>query len=160
MIFRCGGGQIPIEIEGAAVSALFAAGTLICFCGSFLYLLLGVSRKLVLFQIFIVAMNDTGAYIGGRLLGRKIFKRGLIAVSPSKTIEGYISGGIASVLSALILGSYVNLNENKALAFGLYVAINGPLGGFYGSLVKRAAHVKDFGWIIPGHGGFIDRFDC
>jgi phosphatidate cytidylyltransferase len=118
--------------------------------------------SLCLLIVLSMWINDTMAYIVGSLIG----KTPLSKISPKKTLEGTI-GGI--VLASLILGfttiyfvSPLFIKEYSALIwFGLplIAAITGTLGDLLESKLKRMANVKDSGSIMPGHGGFLDRFD-
>ncbi|RCK75900.1 MAG: Phosphatidate cytidylyltransferase [Ignavibacteriae bacterium] len=106
----------------------------------------------------IIWICDTMAYFGGMLFGKhKLFER----VSPKKTWEGAIAGFIfaivASILAKYVLLEYLTLIE--ALIFGLVIGTIGQIGDLVESLIKRDAGVKDSASIIPGHGGFLDRFD-
>jgi phosphatidate cytidylyltransferase len=109
-------------------------------------------------------MNDTGAYLCGSLLGRhKLFPR----VSPGKSWEGSIGGGLLVVGIAILvwylLNTYVpeqaNLNMWQWAGLGLTVVVFGTWGDLVESLLKRTLGIKDSGNILPGHGGMLDRFD-
>ncbi|MGP1363055.1 MAG: phosphatidate cytidylyltransferase [Bacteroides sp.] len=98
--------------------------------------------------------NDTGAYCVGRLLGRhKLIER----VSPKKTVEGFIGG---LIFSAIVGGlfSYSDSLYFGAL-LGIVVALASVLGDLVESRFKRSINIKDSGRFLPGHGGFLDRFD-
>ena len=108
--------------------------------------------------------NDTGAYCSGSLFGRhKLFPR----VSPGKSWEGSIGGGILVLIVASALGYYENMltdvPSNLSLiewaGLGLVVVVFGTWGDLVESLFKRILGVKDSGNILPGHGGMLDRFD-
>lgn len=104
-------------------------------------------------------LNDTGAYFAGRFLGRhKLYPR----VSPSKTWEGFLGGMIASVLGMFgtKLFLFPGLTVADCLAVGVLGGILGPLGDLCESMLKRACQVKDSGFLMPGHGGFLDRVDA
>ena len=113
--------------------------------------------------------NDTGAYISGSLLGKhKLFPR----VSPAKSWEGSIGGGIIVCLIAWLM-SYIDhnnvlesfgatptgLSTLQWIGLGLVVVFFGTWGDLVESLFKRTLGVKDSGNILPGHGGMLDRFD-
>ena len=106
-------------------------------------------------------INDTMAYIVGSLIG----KTPLSKISPKKTWEGTIGGvilciGVISFLFPLIFYSFSDLTLSIALAFIATIsAIAGTFGDLLESKLKRMAGVKDSGHIMPGHGGFLDRFD-
>lgn len=112
-----------------------------------------------------MVVNDTFAYLWGRSFGR----HKLIVLSPSKTVEGYVLGGASNVaLTSLVLRGVQMLYKQEqsklmtvaAYAISVWTAVVGPMGGFLGSLVKRSLDIKDFGHVLPGHGGLIDRCDC
>lgn len=111
-------------------------------------------------------VNDTGAYLSGSLFGRhKLFPR----VSPGKSWEGSIGGGVLVLIVAAILwavtssGDGIQVSGLSSLAewlgLGLTVVVMGTLGDLVESLLKRTLGVKDSGNILPGHGGMLDRFD-
>ena len=109
-------------------------------------------------------MNDTGAYICGSLLGKhKLFPR----ISPGKSWEGSIGGGILVILVAVLvwyLTDQYQLNQLGLTAvewagLGLVVVVFGTWGDLVESLFKRTLGIKDSGNILPGHGGMLDRFD-
>jgi phosphatidate cytidylyltransferase len=102
--------------------------------------------------------NDTMAYIIGSQIGKTpFFKR----ISPKKTWEGTLGGIVCVVLIAWLLHTLLpgNFSLNQWLALGAVVAIFGTLGDLVESMLKRSVGVKDSGDIMPGHGGFLDRFD-
>lgn len=107
--------------------------------------------------------NDTGAYCSGSLFGRhKLFPR----ISPGKTWEGSIGGGVLVLIVAAIIGMIAGrgtdahiLNLWQWLGLGLVVAVVGTWGDLVESLFKRTLGIKDSGNILPGHGGMLDRFD-
>lgn len=107
--------------------------------------------------------NDTGAYCSGSLFGKhKLFPR----ISPAKSWEGSIGGGILVVIVAALIG-YSTTNESGVnmltipqwIGLGIIVAVFGTWGDLVESLFKRTLGVKDSGNILPGHGGMLDRFD-
>ena len=113
---------------------------------------------------FFLWVNDAGAYICGSLLGKhKLFPR----ISPGKSWEGSIGGGILVMIVAVILWHlseqyHVNDLQLSALEWaglGLVVVIFGTWGDLVESLFKRTLGIKDSGHILPGHGGMLDRFD-
>jgi len=164
--------------------------------------------------VLLVAANDTFAYICGFFIGKKYIQVPLISLSPKKSWEGFIGGGILTLIWGFIFAAFlaqfpllicpVRLDVNwhvmstcdapehfipqdytiplvmrpltSILGFGSQVAIRpfqfhivalgvfasliAPFGGFFASGFKRAFRIKDFGDLIPGHGGLMDRFDC
>lgn len=125
----------------------------------------GVSYDTMLpLSVFIFLwINDSGAYLTGSLLGRhKLFPR----ISPGKTWEGSIGGGILVIAVAALLGYLVNrgvdvprLSIPGWMGLGLVIAVVGTWGDLVESLFKRTLGIKDSGNILPGHGGMMDRFD-
>ncbi len=106
---------------------------------------------------FITWASDTGAYIIGSTIGkRKLFER----VSPKKTWEGSLGGGIFSILVALILSNfYQDINLFDWIIISIITVVMGTYGDLLESAYKRSLGVKDSGRILPGHGGILDRFD-
>ena len=106
--------------------------------------------------------NDTGAYCSGSLFGKhKLFPR----ISPAKSWEGSIGGGIFVLIAAAVIGYLANDGEAHRLSIagwmglGLVVVFFGTWGDLVESLFKRTLGVKDSGTLLPGHGGMLDRFD-
>lgn len=113
--------------------------------------------------------NDTGAYCTGSLLGRhKLFPR----VSPGKSWEGSIGGGILVIIVAALMAwadeshafeslgaTETGLSTLEWIGLGLTIVVFGTLGDLVESLFKRTLGIKDSGKILPGHGGMLDRFD-
>jgi len=122
----------------------------------------GFDMLLPLSVFILLWANDTGAYCCGSLFGKhKLFPR----ISPGKTWEGSIGGGIFAVIIAGVIGWLANsgaahtLNLFQWLGLGAVVVIFGTWGDLVESLFKRTLGVKDSGKILPGHGGMMDRFD-
>ena len=103
----------------------------------------------------VIWANDTSAYLGGMVLGRKFIARGLAPkVSPQKSWEGAIIGVLVSGgIGFLVLGSVGAL-------LGLCVGILATFSDLIESKAKRKAGIKDSGTLLPGHGGILDRFDA
>ena len=103
-------------------------------------------------------VGDTAAYAGGRLFGRH---RLAPSVSPGKTVEGLMCGMLGAILAVFIAGLYQTwLTQGDALLLGVAVAVLGPLGDLFESLVKRDAGAKDAGTLVGAHGGALDRLDA
>lgn len=109
-------------------------------------------------SIFIFTwINDTGAYCTGMLFGKhRLFER----ISPKKSWEGSIGGGVFSIIAAIVMAHYFPfMSISIWIGLALTVVIFGTLGDLTESLLKRTIGIKDSGNILPGHGGMLDRFD-
>jgi len=103
-------------------------------------------------------LGDTGAYIGGRLFGRRPLAP---SISPNKTVEGLLIGMACAVLGVWFAGRYQDwLPGTHALVLGVGVALVAPVGDLFESFVKRGAGVKDSGRVFGVHGGALDRLDA
>lgn len=101
--------------------------------------------------------NDTGAYFAGTYWGKNRLKPDL---SPNKTWEGLFGGvGLACVVAAVFGLYFMSMSLPQSLLLGLVGAGLGTIGDLFASAVKRGMGVKDFGELLPGHGGVLDRFD-
>jgi phosphatidate cytidylyltransferase len=114
----------------------------------------GVAWTLLL--ALVVWGYDTGAYLTGRWLGRR---RLIDHISPSKTLEGLAGGLLIGTLAAGLGAWLVGLEPWHPLLIGPLVGITAQAGDLAESLVKRAAGRKESGFLIPGHGGMLDRID-
>lgn len=129
-------------------------------------------NALIPLSVFIfIWTNDTGAYCSGSLFGKhKLFPR----ISPGKSWEGSIGGGILVVIVAALIGYYtfdasaetvsaslspMAYNMVKWIGLGVTVVFFGTWGDLVESLIKRTIGIKDSGNVLPGHGGMLDRFD-
>ncbi|OUM88371.1 MAG: hypothetical protein BAA01_08350 [Bacillus thermozeamaize] len=100
--------------------------------------------------------NDTMAYLIGKRWGKnKLWP----SISPNKTVEGSLAGVIASLLVSLLFSPFVPISTLELLVVGLLIGVAGQFGDLMESATKRSFQVKDTGWILPGHGGVLDRFD-
>ena len=102
-------------------------------------------------------LSDTGAYCVGSLIGKhRLFER----ISPKKSWEGSIGGGVVAIGASFVLAHYFTwLSMWQWAGLALVVVVFGTWGDLTESLLKRQLHVKDSGTILPGHGGMLDRFD-
>ena len=105
-----------------------------------------------------IAANDIGAYFVGSAIGRTPLRQ---SISPNKTFEGLIGGTIATFTVVVVIGlqseTWNSLNEWLLLA--VVISFFAPIGDLLESVVKRALGIKDFGTVLKGHGGVLDRFD-
>ena len=103
--------------------------------------------------------SDTGGYFAGKAFGKhKLYEK----ISPNKTIEGSI-GGLVAVVGFALAAHYLWLDELTmvhAIVLGLVAGAVGQAGDLCVSIIKRSTGVKDSGFIIPGHGGLLDRIDA
>jgi phosphatidate cytidylyltransferase len=109
--------------------------------------------------IFSIWINDTMAYITGSFIGKTPFSK----ISPKKTWEGTLGGIVLCVLTLHFISPYIFDHQahtsRYVFAISAVSAITGTLGDLFESWLKRRAGVKDSGSLMPGHGGFLDRFD-
>lgn len=111
------------------------------------------NKQLALFFLFAaVFVFDTFAYIFGKTLG----KHKISEISPNKTWEGFFGG----FLVLFLIMFYMNGEFLKSLLFSLIISMLAQVGDFFESWFKRKASIKDSGVLLPGHGGFLDRFDA
>ena len=101
--------------------------------------------------------NDTGAYLAGITFGRhRLFER----ISPKKSWEGFVGGVIFAAVSGWLLSAWLGVvSDIQWVVIALIVSVFGTYGDLVESMLKRSVGVKDSGSIMPGHGGFLDRFD-
>jgi phosphatidate cytidylyltransferase len=115
-------------------------------------------HELLLILFIIVFSFDTGSYITGTLLGKNHICQ---AISPKKTWEGMLGGYIFAILGfiLIIFERGYHIQWSVVGIFTLIVCVLSLLGDLFESWLKRRAHLKDSGTFLPGHGGFLDRFD-
>jgi phosphatidate cytidylyltransferase len=115
------------------------------------------SPALVIGFFILIWANDTGAYLTGVTMGRhKLLER----ISPKKTWEGLAGGLLLSVVAGFFLPDLIGITGKAGwIIAALITGVAGTFGDLAESMLKRSAGVKDSGSILPGHGGFLDRFD-
>lgn len=148
---RAGGAGIAVTVLGLSWIGLAIAHAV---------LLRGLPHGGAIMTDVLVAtfLGDTGAYIGGRMFGRRPLAP---TISPNKTIEGLLFGMAAAVIAAWLGGTYQDwLSGSDALLIGLAVAVAAPLGDLFESYIKRDAGVKDTSTVFGAHGGALDRLDA
>lgn len=113
---------------------------------------------LILGIVLLVWANDTMAYLTGSLFGKhKLYP----SISPGKSWEGFAGGFIFAVITGWILSNFFHQFGTAGwMAVGAIVSVTGTIGDLVESMIKRNAGVKDSGSFMPGHGGFLDRFDA
>ena len=119
-------------------------------------------RLIVLLPVISAFVTDAGSFFAGRFLGKH---RAFPLISPRKTVEGYV-GGIVIGTAAMIVYGFIIFSSTlfevrfwALILYGIVGAVVTELGDLAFSLVKREFDIKDFGKILPGHGGVLDRFD-
>ncbi|MDI9475935.1 MAG: phosphatidate cytidylyltransferase [Natronincolaceae bacterium] len=115
-------------------------------------------NNIIIWLVFITAWGtDTLAYFSGYLFGRREL---CPSISPKKTIEGAIGGTLGSMVVSLIFGYFFLRDHLFVVALiGILGSVVAQIGDLSASLIKRYIGIKDFGNIMPGHGGILDRFD-
>jgi phosphatidate cytidylyltransferase len=148
--------------RGATVSI---AGTLlgvywIGFAVAHAVLLRGVAfngKGVVIDVLLGTFLGDTGAYFGGRMFGRRPLA---IDISPNKTVEGLFCGMVVAIVAVVLASLYQPwMTRGDALILGAAIAVLGPVGDLFESLIKRDAGAKDAGTLFGPHGGALDRLD-
>lgn len=114
--------------------------------------------EIIFFPFLLVWLNDTFAYLFGSQFGRhKLFPR----ISPKKSWEGAVGGGIVTIGAALFIAPYLEgLTIINNMIIAAIVVVFGIFGDLLESMFKRSIEIKDSGHIMPGHGGILDRFDA
>lgn len=115
------------------------------------------SPGIIIGFFLLIWANDTGAYLSGISFGRhKLFQR----ISPKKTWEGFFGGVVLAVVVAWLLSGWLGVvDKTHWVIISVIISIAGTYGDLVESMLKRSIGVKDSGTIMPGHGGFLDRFD-
>lgn len=156
----------------AAKGKLRFEKVLVCIAGGLLipYLLCAVVRirnmefgaAYVLMPFALAFLSDSGAYFAGVYLGKHKLAP---TISPKKTVEGLFGGIAGAILGMMIFGLVLSLgfglrvNYLIAILYGILGSLASVLGDLTFSVIKRQAGIKDYGNLIPGHGGILDRFD-
>jgi len=114
--------------------------------------------EIIFALLFLIWANDVGAYFVGKSIGKhKLFER----ISPKKTWEGSIGGLATAMLFTYLLYYFYGIFSIPVwMGLCVIVVISGSLGDLVESMIKRTLQVKDSGTLLPGHGGFLDRFDA
>lgn len=154
-------GEKKVTVE-TALRVIFAGGIMPLLLAALVRVGMRENSSLYLLLPFVAAFScDSGAYFAGKFLGkRKAFPH----LSPNKTVEGCVGGLVSSIAVMLLYGLVLSLLHYSvsylSLAlYGLLGAVACQLGDLAFSAVKRQYGIKDYGDLIPGHGGMLDRFD-
>jgi phosphatidate cytidylyltransferase len=116
----------------------------------------GKNLSLLLFFVIVTQINDVLQYVWGKLFGKRKIAP---LVSPNKTVEGFVGGTISASLIGMGLWWATPFSPWQAAAMSLLITLLGFSGGLTMSAIKRDRGVKDFGTMLQGHGGFLDRID-
>lgn len=113
--------------------------------------------QVILGSLLILWASDTGAYFAGTRFGkRQLFAR----ISPKKTWEGFVGGAVLALIFAFGASQFLHsLSLQQWIVVGVLIIIGGTFGDLVESLLKRSIEIKESGDSLPGHGGFLDRFD-
>jgi phosphatidate cytidylyltransferase len=112
--------------------------------------------KLIVFLVVITQLSDVLQYVWGKLLGKHKIAP---LLSPNKTVEGYVGGTLSATLVGAAMGYLCGFDPLPSILLGFAVTQMGFFGGLVMSAIKRDAGVKDYGHLIAGHGGAMDRVD-
>lgn len=144
-----------------SLNSVFASTFIIAYISFLMSSVLRISNTRFVWALYITAWgSDTFAYLTGSLIGRNKIEA-IKHISPNKTIEGFIGGILGSVILNLMYFSYSPLTVKTVyiIIFGIMGAVFSQMGDLVASFIKRRTGIKDFGNLIPGHGGILDRFD-
>lgn len=151
-------GKHPMQNIGIYLLSIFYIALPLALLSTISYELKAYHPHRILGLLLLVWTNDTGAYLAGRAFGKhKLFER----ISPKKTWEGTFGGAALTVMVAWGLSHLISdFSLAQWLALSMVAAIGSNLGDLVESMLKRSVGVKDSGSLLPGHGGFLDRFDA
>lgn len=116
----------------------------------------GEGAKLLFFLVCVVQMSDVLQYVWGKLFGRRKIAP---HISPSKTVEGLVGGGLSAIALGAALWKITPFTPLQAAGMAAIIVVMGFFGGLVMSAIKRDRGVKDYGELLPGHGGMMDRID-
>jgi len=114
-------------------------------------------REVLIGSLLLVWVSDIGAYFVGKSIGKHKL---MPSVSPGKTKEGFLGAGMVTLIASYLLYNFLgHFTFQQWVIIGLLVWLLGSIGDLVESKMKRQLNIKDSGNILPGHGGFLDRFD-
>ena len=115
-----------------------------------------LQKELIIYSFFLVMIIDAASQLSGQLFGkRKIFKK----ISPNKTLAGVVGGILITVITSIFIKDLIHVKFLFSMALGFSISILAIFGDLFASFYKRMFKVKDFSNLLPGQGGFLDRFD-
>ena len=153
-----------VKIHFETISMCFVSGVIIPYLLTALIriLTMDIGRYVILIPFIVAFMSDAGAYFTGLRFGKHKLAP---VVSPNKTIEGVL-GGLAGATIGMVVYTIIldlplklDVNYGVALLYGIVGSAAGTFGDLCFSIIKRQTGIKDYGNLIPGHGGVLDRFD-
>lgn len=152
------------QVMFSSVTTAFFGGLIIpfCLCALVSMRVMENGGLLIIMSFVITAMSDTGGYFGGMFFGKH---KGVVKASPNKSLEGFIGSFIWGIIGILIFGVIMDKAVGISVNYGLLVLyaalgnVTTQIGDLAFSVVKRQHGIKDYGNLLPGHGGVLDRFD-
>ena len=153
-------GKIPFT----SAAVCFVAGILVphLFSALVRIMILDSGRSFLLLPFTISVLSDTGAYFIGCAFGKHKL---CPAISPKKTVEGFFGGVVGSIVGMILYGLVLQfffgftVNYLHAVLYGVLGSGFAVFGDLMFSVIKRQTGIKDYGKLLPGHGGILDRFD-
>lgn len=153
-----------VKVHFETVTMCFYAGFLMPWLLTSLIriLMMSIGRYVIMIPFVIAFLSDAGAYFAGIFLGKHKLAP---VVSPNKTIEGAVGGLLAAVVGMILYGMILDfgfgfeVNYLLCILYGILGSAFGVFGDLCFSVIKRQTGIKDYGNLIPGHGGILDRFD-
>lgn len=143
------------RVGGLCWASLLAVGCLAC-TPALLFTTAPAPERLLAFLLVVTGFSDVAQYLWGRSFGRRAIAP---RVSPNKTVEGLVGGALTAGVLGALLGRLTPFPTATDAALGVGVTVVGFFGGLVSSAAKRDAGVKDFGSVVVGHGGVMDRVD-
>ena len=122
----------------------------------FMWFAMTIDKKFQLFLYFQVFTFDAFSQVTGQLFGRTPL---VPRISPAKTVEGFIGGTLFCLLSSLVAAGWAGVGFPSSIFIGLFTAVVALSGDLLASAYKRRRGIKDYSNLLPGQGGFLDRFD-
>lgn len=151
---------LKFETKDAFTNIALTMGGIFYICLLFSYALIlrgeTLGARLVITVFFVTWLGDTGAYLIGRRWGQHKL---CVRLSPYKSMEGFIGAVLISCVAMFISRLWLTFPLFHTLALGVMIGMVGQIGDLFESMLKREMGIKDFGRILPGHGGVLDRFD-
>ena len=139
------------------LSITFMGIIYITYCLNHIILIKNTPNSKYIWLIFIIAwVSDTAAYFSGYFFGKtKLIPQ----ISPKKTVEGSIGGIVGSTMACILFGFLFKESLINMVIIGVIGSVISQIGDLFASAIKRFLGIKDYGKLIPGHGGILDRFD-